>query len=55
MCVDQPVGTGFSYNNASQQVSTTREAGLHFVNFLFNFFKNNPKLNLGSNPIYLAG
>jgi carboxypeptidase C (cathepsin A) len=55
MCVDQPVGSGFSYNNGSQQVSTSREAASHFINFLYNFYKNNPKLNLGQNPLYLAG
>jgi len=55
MCVDQPVGSGFSYNNGSQQVSTSREAASHFINFLYNFYKNNPKINLGQNPLYLAG
>lgn len=55
MCVDQPVGVGFSYNNGSYRVNNTRDAAEHFVKFLTNFFKNNPNLALGKNPLYLAG
>ncbi len=55
MCVDQPVGVGFSYNNGSYRVNNTRDAATHFVQFLSNFFKNNPSLGLGKNPLYLAG
>ena len=55
MCIDQPVGVGFSYNNDTSKVTNTRDAANHFVNFLYNFFANNPKLNLKDNPIYIAG
>jgi carboxypeptidase C (cathepsin A) len=55
MCVDQPVGVGFSFNNNSKKVDNSRDAGDHFINFLSNFFKNNPTLGLKGNPIYLAG
>lgn len=55
MCVDQPVGVGFSYNNATEPVTNSTYAAEHFVKFLTSFFKNNPILGLGSNPLYLAG
>lgn len=55
MCVDQPVGVGFSYNNNTKKVNNTRDAAKQLINFLSNFFKNNPKLALGKNPLYLAG
>lgn len=55
MCIDQPVGVGFSYNNNTKKVDNTRDAANHFVNFLANFFANNPKLGLQNNPLYLAG
>lgn len=55
MCVDQPIGVGFSYNNASIKVTNTSQAADHFITFLQNFFKNNPKFGLGQNPLYLAG
>jgi carboxypeptidase C (cathepsin A) len=46
MFVDQPIGVGFSYNNGTKKVTDSRQAASHFVNFLYNFFRNNPKLNL---------
>ena len=46
MCVDQPVGVGFSYNNNTQKVNNTRDAAKQFVNFLSNFYKNNKDLDL---------
>lgn len=55
MCVDQPVGVGFSFNNNSKKVDNTRDATSHFVNFLSNFFKNTPQLGLSGNPLYIAG
>ena len=55
LCVDQPIGVGFSYNNGTPIVNNSRTAAGHFVTFLTNFFKNNPKLGLGENPLYLAG
>lgn len=51
--VDQPVGTGFSYNK-NTPVNSSKVAAQHFVNFAKNFFKNSP-FGLGANPIYLAG
>ena len=51
--VDQPVGTGLSYNKGST-VSDTKTATKHFLNFLYNFFRNTP-WGLKSNPVYLAG
>jgi carboxypeptidase C (cathepsin A) len=55
ICIDQPVGVGFSYNNNTDKVNNTRDAANHFVNFLSNFYANNPKLNLKENPLYIAG
>jgi carboxypeptidase D len=55
MCVDQPIGVGFSYNNNSKKVDNSPDAANHFINFITNFFKNNPKLGLSSNPLYFAG
>lgn len=51
--MDQPVGTGFSYNQM-KDVDTTVLAAKHFSNFFYNFMKNQP-WGLKSNPIYLAG
>jgi hypothetical protein len=36
-------------------VNNTRDAKNHFINFLSNFFANNPKLGLKGNPLYIAG
>jgi carboxypeptidase C (cathepsin A) len=55
ICIDQPVGVGFSYNNNTKKVDNTRDAANHFVNFLSNFFANNPNLALKDNPLYIAG
>jgi carboxypeptidase C (cathepsin A) len=54
MCVDQPLGVGFSTNVGNKKVDNTPDASKHFINFLSNFFKNSP-WNLSSNPLYLAG
>ena len=54
MCVDQPIGVGFSYNNGTA-VNNSRTAAEHFAKFLTSFFKNNPSLGLGKNPLYIAG
>lgn len=51
--VDQPVGTGFSFNKG-KNIDSMKSVGQHFVNFVFNFFKNSP-FGLSTNPIYLAG
>lgn len=53
MFVDQPVGTGFSYNKL-KTIDNTVIAAQHFLNFMYNFFKNN-SFGLKNNPIYLAG
>jgi len=55
MCVDQPVGVGFSYNNDTKKVNNTKDAANHFANFLVNFLNNNKILGLSTNKIYLAG
>lgn len=55
LCPDQPIGVGFSYNKNDKKVDNTPQAADHFMNFLSNFFKNNPSLGLGTNPLYLAG
>jgi len=55
MCVDQPVGVGFSYNNNTKKVDNSKDAANHFANFLVNFYKNNPAFGLAGNPVYLAG
>lgn len=39
MFVDQPVGTGFSYNTLKDP-DTTLIASKHFINFMWNFLKN---------------
>lgn len=51
--VDQPVGTGYSYNKG-RVVDNSKVAALHFANFLSNFIKNTP-FGLSTNPMYLAG
>lgn len=55
MCIDQPMGVGFSYNNNTNRINNTRDSTNHLINFLSNFFANNPKLNLKDNPLYIAG
>lgn len=54
LCVDQPVGAGFSFNNGPKKIQYSTESADHFINFLFNFFKNNP-LQLANNPVYIMG
>lgn len=54
VCVDQPVGVGFSFNRGNDKVNNTRVAAKHFVNFLQNFFTNSP-WELGKNPLFIAG
>jgi carboxypeptidase C (cathepsin A) len=52
--VDQPVGTGFSYNKG-KTVDNSNLVASHFINFMSNFMKNNG-YGLDTNPyIYLAG
>lgn len=51
VCVDQPVGIGFSYNRA-KMVTDTHEASAHFLNFLYNFLN---EWDLWKNPLYIAG
>ena len=55
MCIDQPIGVGFSYNNATPVINNSRTAAEHFVTFMSNFYKNNPTLGLKQNPLYIAG
>lgn len=55
LCIDQPVGVGFSYNNHTQKVTNSKDAANHLINFLSNFYANTPKLNLKNNPLYIAG
>lgn len=42
LCVDQPVGVGFSFNKGTNKVDNTPIAAKHFANFLYNFFTNSP-------------
>lgn len=52
--VDQPLKVGFSYiDDPSVLVNSTPTATKHFINFIYNFFQQNP--NLKQNPIYLFG
>ena len=55
LCVDQPAGVGFSFNNNTEQVNSTKDASKDFVQFMTNFYKNNPIFDLKKNPLYLAG
>lgn len=55
MCVDQPLGVGFSYNKNAKKIDNSIDAANHFINFLSNFYKNNAKLGLIGNPLYIAG
>lgn len=55
MCVDVPMGVGFSYNKNGNLTTNTRDAANHFINFLSNFYKNNAKFGLIGNPLILAG
>jgi carboxypeptidase C (cathepsin A) len=54
MCIDQPIGVGFSINNGNKVVDNTNQAADHFINFMYNFYKNNP-WDLAKNPLYIAG
>lgn len=51
VCVDQPVGVGFSFNRG-KPVTNTYDASLHFANFIHNFLS---EWNFQENPLYLAG
>jgi len=55
MCVDQPLDVGFSFNHNLQKINNTRDAAKQFINFLYNFYKNNMDLDLKNNPLYIAG
>lgn len=46
LCIDQPLGVGFSFNNNTQKINNTNDAASQLVNFLSNFFAHNPKLSL---------
>lgn len=55
MCVDQPVGVGFSWNKG-KIVDNSVLAAKHFVNFLYNFFQyQDLKFGLRKNPLFFAG
>jgi carboxypeptidase C (cathepsin A) len=54
LCIDQPIGVGFSINQGNKIVDNTPTAANHFINFLYNFLKNNP-WDLIKNPLYIAG
>lgn len=51
VCVDQPIGIGFSYNRG-KMVTDSVEAARHFTNFLANFLTT---WRLWENPLYIAG
>jgi carboxypeptidase C (cathepsin A) len=53
MCVDHPGKVGFSISDSTP--TSSKEASVHFINFLSNFYKNNAKLGLSKNPLYLGG
>jgi carboxypeptidase C (cathepsin A) len=54
--IDQPLNVGFSYSgnrNDSKQVSSANEGATHLVNFLYNFYREWPKL--AASPLYITG
>ncbi|XP_031472926.2 uncharacterized protein LOC116245600 [Nymphaea colorata] len=54
--IDQPLNVGFSYSGnrtGTQQVSSSNEGALHLVNFLYNFYREWPKL--AASPLYITG
>lgn len=54
MCVDSPLGVGFSNVKGNTTIDNSPDAANHFINFISNFFKNCP-WNLSANPLYIAG
>lgn len=54
--IDQPLNVGFSYSGnrtGTKQVSTANEAASHLINFLYNFYREWPKL--ADCPLYITG
>lgn len=55
--LDSPLNVGFSYKpgdrHGKDQVSSTKQATDHLVNFLYNFYKQYPSLK--SSPLYITG
>jgi carboxypeptidase C (cathepsin A) len=54
--IDQPLNVGFSYagnRTGVKQVSSAKEGSTHLLNFLYNFYREWPKL--ASSPLYITG
>lgn len=54
--IDQPLNVGFSYSgnrSSTQQVSSANEGATHLLNFLYNFYREWPKL--AACPLYITG
>lgn len=54
--IDQPLNVGFSYfgnRSSTQQVSNASEGATHLLNFLYNFYREWPKL--AACPLYITG
>ena len=56
MYIDQPLNVGFSYSGnrtGGQQVSSANEGATHLLNFMYNFYREWPKL--AASPLYIIG
>lgn len=54
--IDQPLNVGFSYygdRSGAKQVASANEGASHLLNFLYNFYREWPKL--ASSPLYITG
>lgn len=54
--IDQPLNVGFSYYGdrmGAKQVSSANEGATHLLNFMYNFYREWPKL--ATSPLYITG
>jgi serine carboxypeptidase-like clade 2 len=54
--IDSPLNVGFSYQGdrkGGDQVSSTKQATDHLMNFLYNFYNEYPSLR--KSPLYITG
>lgn len=54
--IDQPLNVGFSFSGnrtSGKQVSSANEGATHLLNFLYNFYREWPKL--ANCPLYIVG
>lgn len=54
--IDQPLNVGFSYSGnrtGEKQVSSANEGATHLLNFMYNFYREWPKL--AASPLYIIG